>query len=259
MSESSGFSYVLELIGLASKSPPASPNRFLHFLNNKQISWNKLALGLFRYLAQSYLHCVYSRIVIYSCQEQGHLCAAACCWTSIVRESFGWSGPDVFMRIISGLNITMKLCEAQILTALVKAKADLDADWSKIMLGFWSAAFGCSLEPCVIFFHRTYSVFQMAFLCTKHFILSVKVCKGCEKYVGEKNAAYSPKIWVWNDQRSSITNSSSVLQICLQTSSQTSSCPGIKHEYTYCTVQIDAAINVCLVCDDLVMLLASYC
>lgn len=42
----------------------------------------------------------------------------------------------MFMQIISGLSITMKLCKAQILMALVKAKADLDTDWSKIMLGF---------------------------------------------------------------------------------------------------------------------------
>lgn len=42
----------------------------------------------------------------------------------------------MFMQIISGLSITMKVCKALILMALVKAKADLDADWSKIMLGF---------------------------------------------------------------------------------------------------------------------------
>lgn len=64
------------------------------------------------------------------------------CGTPIVGGSFGWSEPDVFMQIISGLSIAMKLCEALILTALAKAPADLDVGRSKITLGSSSAAFG---------------------------------------------------------------------------------------------------------------------
>lgn len=47
---------------------------FQGFLDNKQIHWNQWALRLFSHLAQGYLHCVYSHIVIYCCQERAHLC-----------------------------------------------------------------------------------------------------------------------------------------------------------------------------------------
>lgn len=64
------------------------------------------------------------------------------CGTPIVGGSLGWSGPDVFMQIISGLSIAMKLCEALILTALAKAPADRDVGRPKVTLGLSSAAFG---------------------------------------------------------------------------------------------------------------------
>lgn len=66
----------------AFRSRPTSPDysRVVFFLDNKQIQWNQRALCLFSHLAQCYLHCVYSHIVIFVARSRTIFVWDSNCW-----------------------------------------------------------------------------------------------------------------------------------------------------------------------------------